>query len=118
VAEKENLITKTDDFIKWFLPKIEKFPQNYKFLIGDRLITMQLDLLENLVNAYYSRDKLAPLRAANLELEKLRHLLKIVTEMRFLSLPQLEFATRSLNEIGALVGGWIKFQEGRHAGTV
>ena len=33
---KENVLTRTDDFIKWFLPKIETFPRNYKFLFGDR----------------------------------------------------------------------------------
>ena len=36
-GNKENVLTRTDDFIKWFLPKIEKFPRNYKFLFGDRL---------------------------------------------------------------------------------
>lgn len=25
MALKENVLTRTDDFIKWFLPKIEKF---------------------------------------------------------------------------------------------
>src|ERR1019366_10251108 len=37
MATKENVLTRTDDFIKWFLPKIEKFPRNYKFPFGDRL---------------------------------------------------------------------------------
>src|ERR1039458_10019521 len=37
MARSENVLTRTDDFIKWFLPKIEKFPRNYKFLFGDRL---------------------------------------------------------------------------------
>ena len=35
MAVKENVLTKTDDFILWFLPKIEKFPRNYKFLFGE-----------------------------------------------------------------------------------
>src|ERR1017187_2819881 len=37
MATKENVLTRTDDFIKWFLPKIEKFPRHYKFPFGDRL---------------------------------------------------------------------------------
>ncbi len=112
---KESVISKTDDFLLWFLPKIEKFPRNYKFLFGDRLVGIQLDLLENLIEAYYRKDKLTNLRAANVEIEKLRHLLKLCAEMKFISLPQLEFATRSLNEIGSMVGGWLKQQQGpRH----
>ena len=115
MATKENVIIKTEDFIKWFLPKIEKFPRNYKFLFGDRLVEIQLDLLEKLIEAYYRREKLEQLRSANVAIEKLRHLLQIAAEMRFLSLRQLEFATGELNQIGALVGGWIRQQEARHA---
>ena len=58
---KENVLTRTDDFIKWFLPKIEKFPRNYKFLFGDRLVEIQFDLLENLIEAYYRKEKIANL---------------------------------------------------------
>ena len=32
MAEKENLLVKTNDFIRYFLPKIEKMPRNYKFI--------------------------------------------------------------------------------------
>ncbi len=112
---KENVLTKVHDFITWFLPKIEKFPRNYKFLIGDRLVELQLDLLEKLIEAYYSKEKLPQLRAANVQLEKLRRLLQISTEMRLIALSQLEYATRALNQIGSLVGGWIRQQETRHA---
>jgi len=110
---KENLLTLTDDFLVWFLPKLEKFPRNYKFLFGERLVGIQLDLLEELIEAYYGKDKLPRLRAANVELEKLRHLLRVSTEMKFLSLRQLEYATRALEKIGSLLGGWIRQQEGR-----
>ncbi len=50
MATKENVLTRTDVF-KWFLPKIEKFPRNYKLLFGDRRVEIQLDLLENLIEA-------------------------------------------------------------------
>jgi hypothetical protein len=56
---KDNILTRTDDFIKWFLPKLEKFPRNYKFLFGDRMVQLQLDLLEHLIEAYYQEDTLA-----------------------------------------------------------
>ena len=85
------------------------------FVFGDRLVQIQLELLERLIEAYYGRDKLPALRAANIELEKLRHLLQIATEMRWLALRQLEYATRELNTIGSLIGGWIRQQESKHA---
>ena len=61
---------------------------------------LQLDLLDHLVEAFYQKEKTA----------KLRHLLKISTELRFISLDQLEYATRTLNHIGSLVGGWMRQQ--------
>jgi hypothetical protein len=34
--------------------------------------------------------------------------------MRFMSFDQLEYSTRSLNQIGSMIGGWIRQQEGKH----
>ncbi len=110
---KKNILTHTDDFIKWFLPKLEKFPRNYKFLFGDRMVQLQLDLLEHLIEAFYQKEKLARLRSANVDLEKLRHLLQISAELRFISLDRLEYAKRALNQIGSQLGGWIRQQEAR-----
>ncbi len=100
MAAKENVITKTEDFIQWFLPKIDKFPRNYKFLFGDRIVEIQLDLLEQLIEAYFKKEKVEHLRAANVEIEKLRHLIKICVGMKFLSIDQYEFASQGLNDIG------------------
>ncbi|MCG3157256.1 MAG: hypothetical protein DKINENOH_03888 [bacterium] len=36
MAQKENLLTRLEDFIVWYLPHLESFPRNYKFLLGDR----------------------------------------------------------------------------------
>jgi hypothetical protein len=111
MANSENVLTRTSDLMKWLLPKIEQMPRNFKFLFGDRVIQMLLDLLERLLEAYYSREKAHPLTAANLQIEKLRHLLRICVDMRWLSLPQYEFATRELNAIGGMVGGWLRHSQ-------
>jgi hypothetical protein len=68
--------------------------------LGNRLVEFQLDLLEKLVEAYYRKEKLEQLRSAKIAIEKLRHLLQIATEMRFMSLRQLEFTTGEPNQIG------------------
>lgn len=110
-------MTKTTNLLTWFLPKLESFPRNAKFLFGDRIVQIQLTLLERLIEAYYGSSKLPQLRAANIEIEKLRHLLRVCAELRYLSLDQLEFATRGLNEIGGMTGGWIRQQEAKGRAT-
>jgi len=108
MAQKENLLTRLEDFIVWFLPHLESFPRNYKFLLGDRAVKILLDMLEDLAAAYYSKDKLTKLQKANISLEKLRRLLSVCTRLRFLSSKQLAYASNRLYEIGIDLGGWIK----------
>ncbi|MBF0131205.1 MAG: hypothetical protein HQL75_01290 [Magnetococcales bacterium] len=67
--------------------------------------------VENLVEARYSRDKREILKRANLRLEKIRVLLSICHEEKFLSHDAFEFAIRGVNETGRILGGWIKQQE-------
>jgi hypothetical protein len=112
MAQKENLLTRLEDFMVWFLPHLERFPRNYKFLVGDRAVKILLDILENVADAYYSKDKLAKLQRANIGLEKLRRILSVCVRMKFMTPKQLAFASNRLYEIGSDLGGWIKQQAG------
>jgi hypothetical protein len=42
-------------FILWLVPTVEKFPRSQKFLLGDRIQTTALDVLERLIDATYTR---------------------------------------------------------------
>lgn len=95
-------------FLVWLVPTVEKFPRSQKFLLGDRIQSTALDVLERLVEATYTRARGRPLQAANLGLEKLRILFRLAAELRMLDLRRYEFAARSLDEIGRMIGGWIK----------
>lgn len=110
MAQKENLLTRLEDFTVWFLPHLESFPRNYKFLIGDRAVKILLDMMEDLAEAYYSKDKLEQLKRANIRLEKFRRVLSVCVKMKFLTPKQLGFASNRLYEIGSDLGGWMKQQ--------
>ena len=43
-------------FLLWLIPAVEKFPRSKKFLLGDRIQTIALDVLEALIEATYTRD--------------------------------------------------------------
>ena len=62
-------------FLVWLVPTIEKFPKSQRFTIGDRIETIAIDVLEALIEATYTRDRLQHLQQANLGIEKLRFLL-------------------------------------------
>ena len=95
-------------FIVWLVPTLDKFPRSQKFLLGDRIQTTALDVQERLIEATFSRARARALADANLGLEKLRYRLRRCVELRSLDPRRYEYAARSLEEIGRLVGGWIK----------
>src|SRR4051794_32050772 len=82
-------------FVLWLVPTVEKFPRSQKFLLGDRIQSTALDVLERLIEATYTKARRPPLLAANLGLEKLRLLVRLATEMRYLDARRYEHAART-----------------------
>lgn len=101
-------ITLTYDLLKWSIPTLEKFPRSQRFLLGDRIENNILDVLELLIRANYSRDKINYLREANLKIEMLRFLWRFSMDTHYISKRQYEFVSNLQNNIGKLIGGWIK----------
>ena len=95
-------------FLIWLMPTIEKFPRSHKFTLGDRIENAALDVLEALIEATYTKDRLQHLRQANLGIEKLRFLLRLAADLRLLDRRRYEYAARALDETGRLIGGWMK----------
>jgi hypothetical protein len=79
-----------------------------RFLLGDHIQTTVLEVTEGIVEATYSAQTEPILRRVNLALEKLRLLFRLAKDLRYLDLRRYEFAARSIDEIGRLIGGWIK----------
>ena len=100
-------------FIRWLVPTVQRFPRAQKFLLGDRIQTTALDVLEALIEATYTRDRRRHLARANLGLEKLRVLFRLAAELHHLDLRRYEYAARLIDEIGRLIGGWQKAHAAR-----
>ena len=65
-------LEKTYQFLLWLIPAVEKFPKSQKFLLGDRMQTLALDVQESLIEATYSKSPTAHLLTCNIRPEKLR----------------------------------------------
>ncbi len=59
-------------------------------------------------DAPFARDRTKPLAAANLAIEKLRHLFRLAFTLKCVDERRYEHAARSLDEIGHLIGAWKK----------
>ncbi|WP_447972703.1 diversity-generating retroelement protein Avd [Nitrospira sp. Kam-Ns4a] len=105
-------VTKAYDILLWLVNHVGKFPRSHRFVLGERIETRMLTVLELLVRAAYSREKKAHLLQANAEVQVLRLLVRVGKDLGFTSLKQYEFISRELVELGRQVGGWAKAQPG------
>jgi hypothetical protein len=97
-------------FLDWLLPTTARFPKRARFSFAQRIEALALDVVEQLVEARYSREKTPQLQRINLLLEKMRVLLRISQKQQYLSYKQYEYAVKQLNETGGMVGSWHKQQ--------
>lgn len=100
------------DFMKWILVTTDHFPKKVRFTFTERLNQLAMNIIEDLIEARYTRNKIVALRRANLTLEKIRVLIRLSYEMKVLSRKSYEFASFSINETGKVLGGWMKQQGG------
>ena len=108
MPKEVDAITKLYDFILWMIPKLEKFSRSQKFLLGDRIEMLMLDIPQLLIEAAYSKRKQALLQSANLKLEQMRYLVRLSKDLKLLNLKAYEFSARAIDGIGTSVGGWLK----------
>lgn len=111
-----SIIQKTYDFIKWYVPILNKLPRNQKFLLADRIIRELYDLLDQLILAQYAKSKLEFLEPLNARLQILRFQTRFLLDFQLIPERRYQRANEQINDIGRELGGWIKTQ--RHRETL
>lgn len=104
------IITKVYDLLLYVVPQISKIPRSQKYVLGDRLETIVLGVLELLLETTYSRDKMLLLSKTNIELEKARYYVRLCKDLKFIDLHRYETISKMVNDVGVQLGGWIKQQ--------
>ena len=105
-----SVITKIYDLIIWSIPHIAKFPRSHRFILGEIIESNLYSILEDIIEAKYTKEKLPILQKTNIKLEKLRYQMRIAKDLKILPLNSYEFAAKSIVNIGNEIGGWIKQQ--------
>lgn len=105
------IFVKWMDFVKWLLVTTDKFPKKTRYVFVNRINDLALGVAEGFVEARYSRQKSSILARVNLDLEKMRILLRVCYELKFLPHKGYEHAMISINEVGKMLGGWLKSRD-------
>ncbi len=94
--------------VEYLLDICGKFPKNVRFNLSDRMTNISLDVLELIIKAIYRKRKTYILGRANLYMEKIRALMQISVNKKYISIQQYEHISGEINEAGKMLGGWIK----------
>jgi hypothetical protein len=79
-------------------------------VLGERIERNLYSLLETLIQAKYTKNRQRLLEQANLTLEILRFQMRLAKDLQCLKVESYGFAAKSIDEIGRLVGGWLRSQ--------
>ena len=102
------IVKKAYDFSKWLLLHTGKFPKSYRFSIAVRIENAVLEFTELVAVANMRNEKRPLLEQADEVLTRLRLLVRLSFDMKFISLSSYEFGSSQIAELGKMLGGWIK----------
>jgi four helix bundle protein len=102
------IFEKTYDLILWIYPTVNKFPKSQRFVLGQHIENTVLELLEGIIEANSQKDKTFYLKNLSIKLDKLRILIRLSKDFKFISIRQYKFVSETINEVGKMLGGWIK----------
>ena len=102
------IFEKTYELILWIYPAVNKFPKSQKFVLGQQIENTVLEILKGIIQANSERNKLPYLKQISVRLDKLRILIRLSKDLKFISVRQYGFVVDKINEIGKMLGGWIK----------
>lgn len=102
------IFEKTYDLILWIYPTVNKFPKSQRFVLGQHIENTVLELLEGIIEANSQSNKSFYLKNLSLKLDKLRILMRLGKDLKFISIRQYEFVSGNINEVGKMLGGWLK----------
>ena len=110
MADELVIFTRTFDLLSWLLPATDHFPKSQRFGVTRRLTDAALDFQESLFEANARRGSLrrSHLQAADAHLNKVRLYLRLAYQWQWLNVGQYEHVSRMVEEIGRLLGGWLK----------
>lgn len=104
------LVVRWQQVVGDLLDRTARFPKVVRFTFAARIDNLALDILEELVEARYASGgaKQAALRRADGRLARLRVLVRLAHDWRYLDHRGYEHVSGGLDEAGRMLGGWRK----------
>ncbi len=104
------LIQKTYEAYRDLHQYVKAFPKSDKYCLGEKIKNINLEIMELLIDAETAkRDWKSPLlQKASRKTDLLKLLLRLANEIKILDDKKYLSLTEKLQEIGRMLGGWLK----------
>lgn len=114
--KKDNITSRTYELLKSAIPVINRFPRDYKFILGDRLQNILNDLMEQVLDAFYAKPdgKELLISKINLTLQKARTYFRLAHDLNILDQKLYLRFTEQIQEIGFQAGAWLNSIRNNH----
>ena len=105
-----SIINKLIETYKLWQQYLPHFPKTSRYTLGAKIDRFFLKILDNInLGRYLSKEnKLKFIQKASANLDSLKFFLRIAWEIQALNTKQYAALSEKLNEIGRMMGGWIK----------
>jgi len=99
---------KMEEFIQDMYVALRQFPKSERHVLSQEIRKSLWAMLRFTTTAHRRYQKKSALEKLDIELDLLRSQVRLAYNLRFLPMKKYETLSRGLNELGRMVGGWIK----------
>lgn len=104
------IFQKVYDLILWSYPMISRFPKNERFVLGQRMEKLLMDILINVlvINKERGDEKQKQMKGLSYNLDELMIMWRLSKDLKFVSIKRYGLMVEKINEIGKMITGWQK----------
>ncbi|MGG1600591.1 diversity-generating retroelement protein Avd [Paenibacillus naphthalenovorans] len=102
------ILQKSFDMTKYGYAALRQFPKSERFTLAAEMKSCMLRFMRGIITANKRYHKKTTLQDVDIELQLLRMYLRLAVDLQFLPFRKYENWVKMLDEIGKMLGGWIK----------
>ena len=108
MVNESPIFIKSFETLQWILEHTSKFPKHQRFVMAKRIEEAALSFHDDLVWATKTQRKREALTGADYHLQRLRIYNRLSMNLKLLSFGQYEYLACELDQLGKMLGGWMK----------
>lgn len=112
MSEDLKIKTKVEDCLEWSYGALRHFPKHERHVLAAEIRSALWQLLRLVVTCNRRYYKKTTLQDLDVELDLLRSQVRLAHRLRYIDIRKYETWSRQLDEIGRMVGGWLRSQRG------